>query len=44
MSADSNLSTLCVDSVSADRCVLSAAPFRPILLSAQISISSTDSL
>ena len=40
MSADSNLSTLCVDSVSADRCVLLAAPFRPNFLSAQISISS----
>ena len=43
MSADSNLSTLSVDSVLADRYVLSAAPFCPILLSAQISISSTSS-
>ena len=43
MSADSNFSTLSVDSVSADRCVLSAALFRPILLSAQILISSTGS-
>ena len=31
MSADSNLSTLCVDSVSADRCVLLAAPFRRVV-------------
>ena len=40
MSADANFCTLCVDFVSADRCVLSAAPFPPILLSAQILISS----
>ena len=39
MSADANLGTLSVVSVSADRCVLSAAPLSPILFSAQISIA-----